>query len=149
MSNRPFKRRHATCGSPPTLHDARRVARIAAKNPHLLVVPLRRDVIFDKIGMPIPDHDGTLLFTQRIHFEFHDQYKLAYNATHKSIVANGIMNDLISENCSKFYEQIGSPDAGYIELDDEQLYRMIRNALDRVRVRSLSSGKRSTLARCA
>ena len=149
-SDRKYKRRYANCGSPCILQNAQIVARAAAKCPTLLVVPLTMDVIFDKTGMPIPNHDGTSNFSQRILFEFHDKYKVAHNPTHKSIVANRIMNELMSENCSKFYD-VASPSVGYIELNNEQLYRRIKKALDRVQETSSSSSrrKRSILARCA
>jgi len=142
-SSRKFKRRSATCGSPSTIYDALQVAKRAGKPYDSRIVPLRTDVIFDENGLPIPDHDGSSRFRQRVIIAFHDQYKFAYNTTHRAIVANAIMNDLMSENC-KFYEKHDSPEGGYIEFEENEVYCKIKKTLNAIgslptKVRSISA----------
>ena len=128
-SSRKFKRRSAICGSPGTLYDALTVAKNFRRSYDSRIQPLRTDVIFYESGLTIPDHDGSSQFRQRVIIAFHDQYKFAYNSTHRAIVANAIMNDLIFENC-KFYEEHESPEGGYIELEEHEVYRRIKKTLN-------------------
>ena len=147
-SSRSLQRRNATCSSSTdTVKSSNKVKNVYLNAIHMSN-PSDLQVIFDANGQPMQGYKGTMNMVQRIqaYTVSKDFSNWNISPTHRSILVNSILDDLLSQNFN-FYERV---DAGlFNQLSERQVFRRINRVLKSIEQPSTKVVRRSSFARSA
>ncbi|GFH61409.1 predicted protein [Chaetoceros tenuissimus] len=147
-SSRSIQRRNATCSSSTdTVKSSNKVKNVYSNAIHMSN-PSDLQVIFDVNGQPMLGYKGTINMVERIqaYTVSRDFSNWNISPTHRSILVNSILDDLLSQNFT-FNERV---DAGLFNpLSERQAFRRINRALKSFEQPSKKTVRRSSFARSA